>query len=134
MKTEASPASPTATVPENTGPGWAATPTCGPHRCGPPADIGTAPQVRTPRPHNAAETAQDPFALWIVAAHTRRLLATSTDRHTRDRALDALGSRGHDVSALENPDDVEARETYARSRAERENPGDWDSYADEPPF
>ncbi|MFF7251320.1 hypothetical protein ACFZBU_46590 [Embleya sp. NPDC008237] len=71
-----------------------------------------------------------------LATHTRHLLATRTDRYTRDRALEALKSWGHDVSALENPDDIEARETYARSRAARENPGDgeWDGYADDPPF
>ncbi|MFE2869901.1 hypothetical protein [Embleya sp. NPDC059259] len=69
-----------------------------------------------------------------LATHTRRLLATSTDRYTRDRALDALGSWGHDVSALENPDDVEAREAYARFHAERENPGDRGGCADDPPF
>ncbi|MFI1585774.1 hypothetical protein [Embleya sp. NPDC020630] len=71
-----------------------------------------------------------------LAARTRRLLATRTDRYMRDRALDALKSWGRDISALESPDDIEARETWARSRAARENPGDgeWDGYADDPPF
>ncbi|MFE3205845.1 hypothetical protein [Embleya sp. NPDC059237] len=69
-----------------------------------------------------------------LAAHARRLLITGTDRYTRDRALGALTKWGHDVSTLENPDDVEARETYARSRATRENLGDWGGYADDPPF
>ncbi|MDI2127120.1 hypothetical protein [Yinghuangia seranimata] len=69
-----------------------------------------------------------------LAARTRRLLATSTDRYTRDRALDALRSWGHDVNGLENPEDVEARESYARFRAERENSRGWGGYTDDPPF
>ncbi|MFI1585057.1 hypothetical protein [Embleya sp. NPDC020630] len=49
-----------------------------------------------------------------LAARARHLLATRTDRYTRDRALDALESWGHDISALESPDDIEARETWRR--------------------
>lgn len=69
-----------------------------------------------------------------LAAHARRLLATNTDRYTRDRTLDALRTWGHDVTNLESPDDVQARERYARLRAERENPSSWGGYTDDPPF
>ncbi|GAA3479535.1 hypothetical protein [Streptomyces yanii] len=51
--------------------------------------------------------------------HVRRLLATSTDRHNRDRILDALKAWDHDTSDLENATDVAARERYARLMAER---------------
>lgn len=37
-----------------------------------------------------------------LAHHARRLLATSTDRHHRDRRLGTLKARGHDTSSLEN--------------------------------
>ncbi|MEV7001788.1 hypothetical protein AB0N62_29405 [Streptomyces sp. NPDC093982] len=54
-----------------------------------------------------------------LASHARRLLATSTDRHPRDRALDALKAWGHDTSGLENASDIAAREQYALLRAAR---------------
>ncbi|MEU9107840.1 hypothetical protein AB0D54_26630 [Streptomyces xanthophaeus] len=38
-----------------------------------------------------------------LADHARRLLATSTDRYRRDRALGALKAWGHDTGTLENP-------------------------------
>jgi hypothetical protein len=65
-----------------------------------------------------------------LVRHARRLLATSTDRRHRDRALDALRAWGHDTSGLENSTDIEARERYARLRAERGSGG----YSEEPPF
>ncbi|WP_203686841.1 hypothetical protein [Streptomyces sp. SID14515] len=43
------------------------------------------------------------------AGLAHRLLSTSTDRHRRDRALDALNAWGHDTSSLENANDVAAR-------------------------
>ncbi|MEV7783748.1 hypothetical protein [Kitasatospora sp. NPDC088351] len=72
-----------------------------------------------------------------LAGHARRLLATSTDRHHRDRVLDALKAWGHDTSGLENASDIAAREHYARLRAAR---GSWDGnwigggYSEDPPF
>lgn len=68
----------------------------------------------------------------VLAGHARSLLATSTDRHHRDRVLDALKGWGHDVSGLENTSDVAARERYARlaaARASRQG-----GYSEDPPF
>ncbi|MGR6998630.1 hypothetical protein ACU686_11910 [Yinghuangia aomiensis] len=67
-----------------------------------------------------------------LADHVRRVLATSTDRYSRDRALDALKAWGHDTGPLETPDDVAARERYARLKAERED--FTGGYTDDPPF
>ncbi|MET8811246.1 hypothetical protein ABZW47_04520 [Streptomyces sp. NPDC004549] len=64
--------------------------------------------------------------------HARRLLATSTDRHRRDRTLDAMKSWGHDITALENADDIAARERYARLRTERDSRAG--GYTEDPPF
>ncbi|MFE1559427.1 hypothetical protein ACFW6V_31120 [Streptomyces sp. NPDC058734] len=73
-----------------------------------------------------------------LADHARRLLATSTDQHHRDRALEALEAWGHDTSGLENASDIAAREHCARLRAPRTSwGGDWTgggSYSDDPPF
>ncbi|WCD83957.1 hypothetical protein KPP03845_100276 [Streptomyces xanthophaeus] len=72
-----------------------------------------------------------------LADHARRLLAASTDRHHRDRVLDALKAWGHDTSALENASDIAAREHYARLRAARASwDGTWTGggYSDAPPF
>ncbi|MFJ6797066.1 hypothetical protein [Streptomyces sp. NPDC091268] len=72
-----------------------------------------------------------------LADHARRLLATSTDRHHRDRILDALKTWGHDTSGLENASDIAAREHYARLRAARASwDGNWTGggYSDDPPF
>lgn len=44
-----------------------------------------------------------------LAGHARRLLATSTDRYKRDRALDASRAWGHDIDALEGANDIAAR-------------------------
>ncbi|MFJ9448617.1 hypothetical protein ACIRRH_43520 [Kitasatospora sp. NPDC101235] len=69
--------------------------------------------------------------------HARRLLATSTDRHNRDRVLDAMKAWGHSTSALENADDIAARERYARLKAERDSGWAADGtggYSEEPPF
>ncbi|MGW0291153.1 hypothetical protein [Streptomyces tuirus] len=72
-----------------------------------------------------------------LVGHARRLLATSTDRHTRDRVLDAMGAWGHDTSDLANADDIAARERYARLKAERDS---WrpahgtGGYSEDPPF
>ncbi|MFD7530464.1 hypothetical protein ACFV8E_23190 [Streptomyces sp. NPDC059849] len=64
--------------------------------------------------------------------HARRLLTTSTDRHNRDRVLDAMKAWGHDTSDLENADDIAARERYARLMAERTS---WTGgYSEDPPF
>ncbi|MFE7927522.1 hypothetical protein ACFU6S_02090 [Streptomyces sp. NPDC057456] len=49
-----------------------------------------------------------------LAHHATRLLGTSTDRFRRDRVLEALQAWGHDTSALENADDITARELRAR--------------------
>ncbi|MFE7044564.1 hypothetical protein ACFU9X_35630 [Streptomyces atratus] len=72
-----------------------------------------------------------------LADHARRLLATSIDRHNRDRVLDALKAWGHDTSALENANDIAARERHARLRAERASWMDsvWPGgYIEDPPF
>ncbi|MFB7344793.1 hypothetical protein ACFCZ6_32600, partial [Streptomyces hydrogenans] len=68
--------------------------------------------------------------------HARRLLASSTDRHNRDRVLDALNTWGHNASDLENAADVAARERHARLRAERASWGsNWTGgYSEDPPF
>ncbi|MGX1134303.1 hypothetical protein RKD49_006493 [Streptomyces glaucescens] len=68
-----------------------------------------------------------------LAEHARRLLTTSTDRYRRDRALSALRTWGHDVSGLENADDVAARELRARRAAERVSWGEG-GYSEDPPF
>ncbi|MFF6980301.1 hypothetical protein ACFZAV_21905 [Streptomyces sp. NPDC008343] len=67
-----------------------------------------------------------------LASHARRLLATSTDRHHRDRVLDALKAWGHDTSGLENASDIAAREQHALLRAARAS---WEGgYSEDPPF
>ncbi|WP_432122998.1 hypothetical protein [Streptomyces sp. S1] len=69
--------------------------------------------------------------------HARHLLATSTDRHNRDRVLDAMKAWGHDTSTLENEDDIAARERYARLKAERDSWWAADGtggYSEDPPF
>lgn len=67
-----------------------------------------------------------------LADHARRLLAGSTDRHHRDRMLDALKAWGHDTSGLENASDIAAREHDARLRAARSNATG--GYTEDPPF
>ncbi|MCW8101736.1 hypothetical protein [Streptomyces tauricus] len=62
--------------------------------------------------------------------HARRLLNTSTDRYKRDRVLEALTAWGHDISGLENADDVAVRELRARRIAERWTGG----CSEDPPF
>ncbi|MCX5409751.1 hypothetical protein OHA37_38590 [Streptomyces sp. NBC_00335] len=71
-----------------------------------------------------------------LADHARRLLAVSTDRHHRDRVLDALKAWGHDTSESENESDIAAREHYAHLRAARASwDGNWTGgYSDDPPF
>lgn len=73
-----------------------------------------------------------------LADHARRLLATSTDRHHRDRVLEALKAWGHDTSRLEEASDVVALEHYAHLRAARASRGGDStgsgSYSDDPPF
>ncbi|MER6445977.1 hypothetical protein DEJ51_31405 [Streptomyces venezuelae] len=72
-----------------------------------------------------------------LAGHAGRLLATSTDRRHRDRALDALKAWGHDTSELEDASDIAARERYALLRAARaSSEGDWagGGYSADPPF
>ncbi|MEV5899939.1 hypothetical protein [Streptomyces sp. NPDC052127] len=68
--------------------------------------------------------------------HARRLLVGSTDRHNRDRVLDALKAWGLDSSDLENAADIAARERHARLRAERTSlEGTWTGgYNEDPPF
>ncbi|MFD8289306.1 hypothetical protein ACFV2B_13965 [Streptomyces lavendulae] len=67
-----------------------------------------------------------------MAGHARRLLATSTDRRHRDRALEALEAWGHDTSSLEDASDIAAREHYARLRAARASSEG--GYSEDPPF
>ncbi|MFJ1933396.1 hypothetical protein ACIOGZ_12165 [Kitasatospora sp. NPDC088160] len=68
----------------------------------------------------------------VLVDHAHRLLATSTDRYNRDRALDALKAWGHDTGDLENADDIAARERHARLVAERAS---WTGgYTEDPPF
>ncbi|MFD8639254.1 hypothetical protein ACFV14_02990 [Streptomyces zaomyceticus] len=72
-----------------------------------------------------------------LADHVRSLLATSTDRHNRDRVLDAMKAWGHDITDLENADDIAARQRYARLKAERESWWAADGtggYSEDPPF
>ncbi|MFF3015703.1 hypothetical protein [Streptomyces sp. NPDC057939] len=72
-----------------------------------------------------------------LADRARALLAISSDRHHRDRVLNALKAWGHDTSTLENTADVAAREHYARLRAERASwNGGWTGggYSADPPF
>jgi len=72
-----------------------------------------------------------------LVGHARRLLATSTDRHNRDRALDAMKAWGHDTGDLENADDIAARERHARLKAERDSWWAADGtggYSESPPF
>ncbi|MFF1482589.1 hypothetical protein ACFVYD_34440 [Streptomyces sp. NPDC058301] len=68
--------------------------------------------------------------------HAHRLPATSTDRHNRDRVLDALKAWGHDTNDLENAADAATRERHARLRAERAAwGGNWTGgYSEAPPF
>ncbi|MFF0205837.1 hypothetical protein [Streptomyces sp. NPDC005017] len=72
-----------------------------------------------------------------LADHARRLLTASTDRHTRDRVLDAMKAWGHDTNVLEDADDIAARERPARFKAEH---GSWwatdgtGGYSEDPPF
>ncbi|MEU9321904.1 hypothetical protein [Streptomyces sp. NPDC048295] len=67
-----------------------------------------------------------------LASHARRLLATSTDRHHRDRVLDALKAWGHDTSSLENASDIAAHEHYTLLRAARAS---WEGgCSEDPPF
>ncbi|MER6075975.1 hypothetical protein ABT187_45990 [Streptomyces sp. NPDC001817] len=54
-----------------------------------------------------------------LADHARLLPTTSTDRCQRDRVLEALAAWGHDISGLENADDVAAPELHDRRIAER---------------
>ncbi|MBK3580848.1 hypothetical protein JHN63_45165 [Streptomyces sp. MBT65] len=63
-----------------------------------------------------------------VGQHARRLLATSTHRSDRGRALAALKKWGQDITDLETPEDVAARDRYAPARS------GVGGYADEPPF
>ncbi len=51
--------------------------------------------------------------------HARRSRATSTDRHNRNRILDALKAWGYDTDNLESAADIAAREQQARRMAER---------------
>ncbi|MFG2134927.1 hypothetical protein ACGFNV_45290 [Streptomyces sp. NPDC048751] len=72
-----------------------------------------------------------------LADHARRLLATSTDRRHRDRALDALRVWGHDTRELKNASDTTAHEHYARLKAARASwDGNWTGggHSDDPPF
>ncbi|MGV9932590.1 hypothetical protein ACWDY4_18700 [Streptomyces olivaceoviridis] len=88
----------------------------------------------------AIPLAEDP----VLTAHraelvgrARRLLATSTDRSSRDRVLHAMKAWGHDTSDLENADDIAARERYARLNAECDSWRTADGtggYSEDPPF
>ncbi|MFJ9773926.1 hypothetical protein ACIRVF_22245 [Kitasatospora sp. NPDC101157] len=69
-----------------------------------------------------------------LVGHSRRLLATSTDRYNRDRVLDAMKAWGHDTSDLENADDIAAREHDARLKAERDSWRATDGYSEDLPF
>ncbi|MFH8582244.1 hypothetical protein [Streptomyces zaomyceticus] len=71
-----------------------------------------------------------------LVGHAHRLLDTSSDRHNRDRVLDALEAWGHETSDLENAADIAARERYARLMAERASlEGDWTGgCSEDPPF
>jgi hypothetical protein len=63
-----------------------------------------------------------------VGHHARRLLATSTRRSDRCRALAALKKWGQDISGLETAEDIAARDRYAPAR------NGLGGYVDEPPF
>ncbi|MGW1878752.1 hypothetical protein [Streptomyces sp. NPDC001975] len=65
-----------------------------------------------------------------LADHAHGLLATSTHRYRRDRVLEALKGWGHDISVLENADDIAVHEHWARQNAERWAGG----CAEDPPF
>ncbi|MFG2617746.1 hypothetical protein ACGFXC_08955 [Streptomyces sp. NPDC048507] len=67
-----------------------------------------------------------------LAGHARRLLATSPDRHGRDRALEALRAWGHDTRDLETPADTASREhhTHLQARQASRTGG----YTQAPPF
>ncbi|MGW4380442.1 hypothetical protein [Kitasatospora sp. NPDC004531] len=72
-----------------------------------------------------------------LVGHALRLLATSTDRHNRDRVLDAMKAWGYATNALENAADIAARERYARLKAEHDSWWALDGtggYSEEPPF
>ncbi|MFG2903060.1 hypothetical protein ACGFZH_39025 [Streptomyces zaomyceticus] len=71
-----------------------------------------------------------------LVGHAHRLLDTSSDRHNRDRVLDALKAWGHETSDLENAADIAARERYASLMAERASlETDWTGgYSEDPPF
>ncbi|MFC8424108.1 hypothetical protein ACFUN7_25050 [Streptomyces sp. NPDC057236] len=72
-----------------------------------------------------------------LVGHARRLLATSTDRHHRDRTLGTMRAWGHDTGDLENADDIAARERHARLKAERDSWWAADGtggYSESPPF
>ncbi|MES9511327.1 hypothetical protein ABWJ92_33835 [Streptomyces sp. NPDC000609] len=68
-----------------------------------------------------------------LAGHARRLPATNTDRHTRDRVLDALHAWGHNTRGLENADDIAARDPRVRQVTAR---GSWagGGHSAAPPF
>ncbi|MFE3151908.1 hypothetical protein ACFXJ6_35550 [Streptomyces sp. NPDC059218] len=51
--------------------------------------------------------------------HARRSPTTGTDRHNRNRVLDALKAWGYDTGSLESAADSAAREQQARRMAER---------------
>ncbi|MFF9178681.1 hypothetical protein [Streptomyces sp. NPDC014793] len=65
-----------------------------------------------------------------LVAPARRLMNASTDRYRRDRVLEALRAWGHDISSLENADDVAVRELRAQRVTERWAGG----CSDNPPF
>ncbi|MGW2303862.1 hypothetical protein [Streptomyces sp. NPDC001809] len=71
-----------------------------------------------------------------LVGHAHRLLDTSSDRHNRDRVLDALKAWGHETSDLETAADIAARERDARLMAERASlEGDWTGgCSEDPPF
>ncbi|RST16178.1 hypothetical protein E2C00_22390 [Streptomyces sp. WAC05374] len=98
------------------------------------ADVHDAALVAAiPLAEHPALTAHRPE----LVDHVRCLLATSTDRHNRDRVLDAMKAWGHDTSALENADDIAARKRYARLKAERDSWWAADGtggYSEDPPF
>ncbi|MGP4030102.1 hypothetical protein [Actinomadura sp. 3N407] len=68
----------------------------------------------------------------ILADRACLLLAASSNRHHRNRALDALRTWGHDTSTLENTEDAAARQRYNLVR----NPDPWAGAGstDDPPF
>ncbi|MFJ1642262.1 hypothetical protein [Streptomyces sp. NPDC088256] len=68
-----------------------------------------------------------------LVGHARRLLATNTDRHTRNRVLDALHAWGHNTRGLENADDIAARAPRVRQVVAR---GSWTGggHSEAPPF